>query len=197
MRLETQRLVVIGDRLLILALEIPGGAAVRKGLREIRLQPQRLVIILDGAVVFFGVVESIAAVGVSVGIVRLEPDRLIQRLERSLHLAGLAKDFTAGAEGAGPIGILGYDGIDFGQGLGGLAAVMQRGGAGNRGVKPVALRRRRIVDQRGASLDQLRGLGGRKRRADDRRFGGRLSRGAEGGQDCNGKGRARGKWRNK
>jgi hypothetical protein len=45
---------------------------------------------------------------------------------------------------------------------------MQRGGAGNRGVEPVAVRRRRIVDQRGANLDQLRGLGGRKRRADDR-----------------------------
>jgi hypothetical protein len=62
MRLEADRFVVIGDRLLILVLEIPGGAAVRKGLREIRLEPQRLVIVLDGAVVFFGVVEGIAAV---------------------------------------------------------------------------------------------------------------------------------------
>ena len=61
MRLETERFVVIGDRFLILALEIPGGAAVRKGLREIRLQPQRLIIVLDGAVVFLGVVEGIAA----------------------------------------------------------------------------------------------------------------------------------------
>jgi hypothetical protein len=32
-RLETQRLVVIGDRLLILALEVPGGAAIGKDLR--------------------------------------------------------------------------------------------------------------------------------------------------------------------
>ena len=127
---------------------------------------------------FLALLKVLPRFRIAIGIIRLEPDSLVQRLERGLHLAGLAKDFAAGAEGAGPVGILGDDGIDFGQRLAGLAAVMQRSGAGNRGVEPVALRRRRIVDQRGAAFDQLRGLGGRKRRADDRRLGGRCGLGA-------------------
>ena len=169
-RVETDRFVVIGDRLVIFALEIPGGAAIRKRLRKIRLEPQRLVIVLDGAIVFAGVVESVAAVCVAVGIFRLQPDRRFSA-SNAPQLAGLAKDFTAGAEGAGPVGIHGDDRVDLGQCLVGPAVAEQRNGAGNPGIKTVRVRRRRIVNDRGAAFDQPGGCGNRQGRANDRRVG--------------------------
>jgi len=46
LRLQADGLVVVGDRLLVLALEIPGRATIGKSLREIRFQPERLLVVL-------------------------------------------------------------------------------------------------------------------------------------------------------
>jgi hypothetical protein len=88
-RIELDGLVVVGNRLLIFALEIPGGAAIGIGQCEIRLQPQRLVIVFDRAVVFAGVVEDVGTDFITLGIVRLEPDGLVQRAKRRKACAGL------------------------------------------------------------------------------------------------------------
>jgi hypothetical protein len=74
----------------------------------------------------------------------------------------------------------------------GLAAVMQRNRAGDRGVEAIGLRRRGIFDQRRAAPDQKRGRGPGQGCANDG-LGGHLRAGAVGTQDGNGKHRTRGK----
>ena len=77
MRVEPDRLVVIGDGAVVLAFGSVGVAAVAEGCGVVRIEPDRLVVVLDGAVELALVVVSDAAVVEGRGRFWIELDRLV------------------------------------------------------------------------------------------------------------------------
>jgi hypothetical protein len=74
---ETHRLIEIGERLVQIAFQPVGPAAILQGQTKVGLQLERLVEIRDGAVILCGPDQRVAAVVKSFGNARLEADRLV------------------------------------------------------------------------------------------------------------------------
>ena len=77
MRIDAQRLLVVGHRAVVVALASPGGAAIVVGAHEAWIELERAVVVGNGAVIIALGVVGIAAVGQETGF-RPQPDRLVE-----------------------------------------------------------------------------------------------------------------------
>lgn len=104
-RVELNRLVVIANGLVVLALGVVGQAAVIESYGVARVEAYRFIVIQDSAIVLAFVVISISAIGESLGVAGVEFDSASVVFDGAVHLAFRAVGQSAIVERAGVVRI--------------------------------------------------------------------------------------------